>query len=151
MTSSSQCKLSAFKSIRICSLNCRSQRSVSVSSIRSSHLPPKDLIWQKLASAVVSEPRCNSPVGEGAKRPTGCIGRDWGEWSVLIFNEFKVSSYQKKYANRINKTVMKSYLLNLSVLLVDSINNRIYMNAKKRPWWSLSSYLYEAFTNTAYF
>ena len=54
MTSLSQCNPSTSRSIKICSVNCLSQRSMSVSSIRSSHCPPSDLIWQKLASAVVA-------------------------------------------------------------------------------------------------
>jgi hypothetical protein len=44
-------------------------RGPSMSSIRTSHAPPCARASSQLASAPTSEPKCNGPVGDGAKRP----------------------------------------------------------------------------------
>ena len=45
-------------------------RGISMSSIRNNQEPPLERASRKLATALSSEPKCNSPVGLGAKRPT---------------------------------------------------------------------------------
>ena len=85
-------------------------------------MPPKDLIWQKLASAVVNEPKCSSPVGEGAKRPIGGLGG----MGVLIEGAMKEGAMNVKIGqsqgcgniNSIKKVSLKRYLLNDTVLLL---------------------------------
>ena len=45
----------------------------SMFSIRTSQRPPRECASRKLATAATSEPKCRSPVGDGAKRPIGVI------------------------------------------------------------------------------
>src|SRR4030081_1942387 len=69
MTSPSQCMPNPSSVRMIRSALPGTTRGVSRSSIRSSHWPPWWRASRELPTAARSEPRCRSPVGEGAKRP----------------------------------------------------------------------------------
>src|SRR6266850_1964544 len=83
MTSPSQSSPSHFSPSRIAAMAGSVDRSRSVSSIRSSILPPRFLAYSQLNSAVRAPPMWRKPVGEGAKRVTtesvmaGEAGRDF--------------------------------------------------------------------------
>src|SRR5216683_5660639 len=70
MTSPSQSSSSHFSPSRMASMASLVERSRSVSSIRSSILPPRFLAYSQLNSAVRAPPMWRKPVGEGAKRVT---------------------------------------------------------------------------------
>src|ERR1700681_1515392 len=70
MTSPSQSSPSHFRPSRIAAIAGSVDRSRSVSSIRSSILPPPFLAESQLYSAVRVPPIWRKPVGEGAKRVT---------------------------------------------------------------------------------
>src|ERR1700704_2984886 len=81
MTSPTQSSPSHFRPSRIAAMAGSVERSRSVSSIRSSILPPRPRAYSQLNSAVRAPPIWRKPVGEGAKRVTmesvitGRVGR----------------------------------------------------------------------------
>src|SRR5262245_30695297 len=68
MGPSSQSSPSQPSASRICSTFSGVERSLSVSSIRSTNVPPDPRARSQLYSAVRAPPTCSSPVGDGAKR-----------------------------------------------------------------------------------
>src|SRR5512143_2889817 len=61
------------------------QRGSSRSSMRTSQRPPLARALTQLATAVISEPRCSGPVGDGAKRPVSAVRlAHWPESSVEL-------------------------------------------------------------------
>ena len=71
------------------------ERSRSVSSIRSSILPPRPRAYSQLNSAVRAPPICRKPVGEGAKRVT--IGSVISENGGIRWRETRRASFSTAF------------------------------------------------------
>ena len=62
-------------------------RGGSMFSTRTSQRRPRDFACRKLATAATSEPKCRSPVGEGANRPTGSFTSGWLPYCAMTWDD----------------------------------------------------------------